>query len=114
MRIFRAFAVSYLILYSTLHIHLICKRIHHDVHMTSTSHSQGPDPVNCAAMGESARYHASPTAVELLHHLSVATLTFASDLAFEVLLYLVFQFAVIAGHCAVVCAQKFGPGRPVL
>jgi hypothetical protein len=65
-------------------------------------------------MGESVRYHASPAAVELLHHLSVATLTFASDLAFGVLLYLVFQFTVIAGRYAVVYAQKLGPRRPIL
>ena len=85
-----------------------------DMRMTGTSHSQDPDFVNCAAMGESVRYHASPAAVELLHHLSVATLTFASDLPFGVFLYLVFQLTVIAGHCTVVYTQKFGPGRPIL
>jgi hypothetical protein len=76
--------------------------------MTGTSHSQDPDPVNCAGMGESVRYHASPAAASLLHHLGVITLTFASDLAFGVLLYLIFQPTVIAD------AQKFGPGRPIL
>ena len=60
------------------------------------------------------RYDASSAAAKVLHHLGVATLTFASDLAFGVLLYLIFQPTVIAGLCTVVYAQKFGPGRPIL
>jgi uncharacterized membrane protein SpoIIM required for sporulation len=82
-------------------MHLIRKRIPHDVCMTSTSHSQDPDPVNCAAIGDSVRYHTLSAAVELLHNLSVATLTFVNDLAFGVLLYLVLQLSAIAGRCAV-------------
>jgi hypothetical protein len=98
---------QHLRLHSTLYMHPIRKRIPHNVRMTGTSRSQDLDPVNCAGIGGSVRYHASPAVVELLHHLSVATLTFASDLAFGVLLYLVLQLTAITGHCAVVYAQKF-------
>ena len=101
---------QYLILYGTLHMRLIPKRIPHDVRMAGTSHSQDPDPVNCAGMRESVRYHAWSATVELLLRLSIVTLTFISDIVFGVLLYLVFQLAVITGHCAVVYTQKFGPG----
>jgi hypothetical protein len=55
---------QYLILHSTLHMHLIRKRIPHDVRMAGTSHGQDLDPVNCASVRESVRYHASPAAVE--------------------------------------------------
>ena len=52
---------------------------------------------NCAGMRESVRYDASSAAAKVLHHLGVTTLTFASDLAFGVLFYLVFQPTMIAG-----------------
>jgi hypothetical protein len=65
-------------------------------------------------MGESVRNRASLAAVELLYHLRVITLISTSDLTFGVLLYLVFQFTMIAGHYAVIYTQKFGPGRPVM
>jgi hypothetical protein len=95
-------------------MHLIRKRILYDVRMVGTSHGQDPNHVNCAGIGESVRYHASPVTVELWYYLSIITLTSASDIAFGVLPYLVFQFTVITGHCAVMYTQKFSPGRPIL
>jgi hypothetical protein len=49
---------QHLRLHSALYMHPIRKRIPHNVRMTGTSHSQDPDPVNCAGMGESVRHHA--------------------------------------------------------
>jgi hypothetical protein len=71
-------------------MHLIRKRIPYNVRMNNISYSQDLDPVNYAGIRESVRYHASPAAVELLHYLSIITLTFDSDIVFGVFLYLIF------------------------
>src|SRR5271163_3992294 len=70
-----------LILCGCMHVSLIGKRVPHCMRMRRAGHSQLPDPLNCARVRIFVRTDTSPSAVELLHHLGVTTLTFACDSA---------------------------------
>ena len=63
--------------------------------MRRVGHSQLPDPLDCARVEIFVRTDTSPSAVELLHHLGVTTLTFAYDSTAGVLLHFFLKSTII-------------------